>query len=88
MHRRDGRGEMVFGGGDRRKHAERQLSQAVKAAVAAGDIDAFHQAFEEPVIPALTPASAALAPTRIPPHLRQMAGKGRRSKRRRRKVRG
>ena len=88
MHREDGRGEMVFGGGDRRKHAERQLSQAVEAAVAAGDIDAFHQAFAEPVIPALTPASATLAPTRIAPHLRQMGGKGKRPKRRRRKLRG
>ncbi len=88
MHRNDGRGEMVFGGGDRRKHAERQLTNAVEAAVAAGDIDAFHQAFEEPVTPSLTPASAALAPTRIPPHLRQMGGKGRRAKRRRRKARG
>ncbi len=88
MHRQDGRGEMVFGGGDRRKHAERQLSKAVEAAIAASDIDAFHRAFEEPVIPALTPASATLAPTRIPPHLRQMAGKGRRPKKRRRKARG
>ncbi len=88
MNRQDGRGGMVFGGVDRRKQAERQLSQAVKAAVAAGDIDAFHRAFEEPVTPALTPASAALAPTRIPPHLRQMGGKGRRTKRRRRKARG
>ena len=81
MHRQDGRGEMVFGGGDRRKHAERQLTKAVEAAIAAGDIDAFHRAFAEPVIP-------ALAPTRIPPHLRQMGGKGRRTKRRRRKARG
>lgn len=88
MHRHDGRGEMVFGGGDRRKHAERQLTEAVDAAIAAGDIEAFHRAFAEPVIPALTPASAALAPTRIPPHLRQMGGKGRRTKRRRRKARG
>lgn len=88
MHRRDGRGEMVFGGGDRRKHAERQLTKAVKAAIAAGDIDAFHSAFEEPVIPALTPTSATRAPVRIPPHLRQMGGKGKRAKRRRRKARG